>query len=168
MTKLVGQDATGWTVIGANPFGTGGNAIYYKNGYTAIAGTMTTLHVTVEVTAGATLATGYIYSGIGVGATWVATSAEFSVSTTGDKTAAISGTLNPGPYTLVLQTSSGSFQVAVNTGSNSFQDNQNVVANFPYRSPPGTLPSVDQNSGQEFIIWIDGTSGGGASLAWTT
>src|ERR1700674_4093134 len=132
MTLLVGQNGNGWTIIGANPWGTGGNAIYYKNGYTAIAGAMATINVTVQATASATLATVYVYSGTGVGASFVAMSAEFSVSTTGAKTAAISGVLSAGPYTLVLQTPSGSFQVAVNSGSSLSADNQNNLASFPY------------------------------------
>ena len=167
MTLLAGQNGGTWAIIGANPWGTGGNAIYYKNGYTAIAGAMTALHFTVQATASATLATGYVYSGTGPGATFVAMSAEVSVSTTGDKAPAISGSLGVGPYTLILQTSSGSFQVAVNTGSNTFQDNQNVVANFPYRGPPTTLPALDNNSGQEFVIWVDGMLAGGVPIAWT-
>jgi hypothetical protein len=168
MSKLVGQDGTGWTIVGANPWGTGGNAIYYKNGYSAIAGTMTNLHFTVQATAGATLATGYVYSGVGPGASFVAMSNEISVSTTGDKAPAISGSLLVGPYTIILQTSAGSFQCAVNSGSNNFQDNQNTTVNFPYRGPPSTLPALDNNSGQEFVIWVDGMLAGGVSLAWTT
>ena len=168
MTLLVGQNGNGWTIIGANPWGTGGNAIYYKNGYTAVAGAMTNLHFTVQATASATLATGYVYSGVGPGASFVAMSNEISVTTTGDKAPAISGSLLVGPYTLIVQTSAGSFQCAVNTGSNAFQDNQNVVANFPYRGPPSTLPALDSTSGQEFVIWVDGTPAGGVPIAWTT
>jgi hypothetical protein len=168
MTLLVGQNGGSFgTPIGANPWGTGGNAIYYKNGYTAVAGAMTNLHFTVQATASATLATGYVYSGTGPGASFVAMSAEVSVTTTGDKAPAISGSLVVGPYILIVQTSAGSFQVTVNSGSNSFQDNQNVVANFPYRGPPSTLPALDNNSGQEFVIWIDGMLAGGVPLAWT-
>jgi hypothetical protein len=159
MTKLVGQDGGGWTIVNQTEPGAGGSCWYFAAGYVAVAtGTATNFHVTVQTTSSAALATAYLYAGAGVGATLVATSAEFSVSSTGDKTPAVSASITAGnTYTLVLQPASGFFGVATNSGSNGFVDNQNLVANFPYRAAPGTIPARDSQSGQEFVIWIDGT-----------
>jgi len=170
MTKLVGQDGTGWTIVSETLPGSGGNCWYYSSAYVATSsGTAQTFHFTVQSTSSASLATCYLYSGTGVGATLLSTSAEFSVSSTGDKTAAITGSIVAGnAYTLVVQTASGFVGCAVNSGSNNFQDNGNTAANFPYRSAPGTIPAADSNTGQEFIIWIDGMLTGGVPIAWTT
>src|ERR1700675_2586979 len=170
MTKLVGQDGTGWTIVSETLPSSGGNCWYYSSAYVATStGTAQNFHFTVQGTSSASLATCYLYAGIGVGATLIATSAEFSVASTGDKISAITGNIIAGNhYTLVVQTTSGFVGCAVNSGSNNFQDNGNTAANFPYRSAPGRIPAADSNVGQEFIVWIDGVVGGSASLAWVT
>lgn len=167
MTLLVGQDGTGWTIVGTADMSTGSAAIRITGGYVAVAsGTMTQVHVTVQGLISGTFATAYVYSGGAPGATFLAMSDEFDVSTTGDKTANIAGAIVSGnTYSLIVQCSGGNtFQTAMNSGSSNAVMRQNLVANFPYRSAPGTLPAADSSTGHEFIIWIEGTAG--AAIAW--
>src|SRR6266404_1425556 len=99
MTKLVGQDGSGWTQVAGNDPATGSAEFRIAGGYVAIAGTMSTVHVVVG---GAGVAghkaTAYVYIGSGPGATFLAMSDEFLIDSTGEKIANISGTLNAGTY----------------------------------------------------------------------
>ncbi len=158
--KLAGQDGTGWTQVSGGVPGTTASAYRIANGYTAIAGVMSTIHVVVAVAAPAGhKATTYVYTGTGPGATFLAMSDEFLIDSIGEKIANIVGSLVLTSYLLVVQGDAGStgLQVTVNSGSSNTVGRENFAASFPYRSPPGTYPAVNVSSGQEFIIWIDGT-----------
>lgn len=158
MTQLVGVSSFG-TPVNVSNFATNGNATRSSAGYIAISGIMQTAHVQVGIAGTASQkGTIYVYSGAGPGALLVATSAEFATDTTGDLTAAISGTLSAGTYTLEFQTNAvgTACQNVVQSGSSGANNRQNTAANFPYRAAPGTMPAADVSTGQEFIIWIDG------------
>lgn len=159
MTQLAGQNGAGWTPVNSNDFGASQSELRVAGGYTAIAGAMATFHVTVGATGSALLATGYVYSGSGPGATLVGMSAEFDVSTTGDKAAAIAGSLSVGPVLLCVQCATGVFLTVTNSGSANNVGRTVLIANFPYRSPPATMPPSDTSVGHEFICWVDGTQG---------
>lgn len=128
-------------------------------GYVATAGTMSTVHVVVGTAAPAGhKATVYVYTGGGVGSTFLAMSDEFPIDSTGEKTANISGTLTAITYSLCVQGNAGStlFRLIANSGSDN-SVGRNYTSGITYRSPPGTMPTENTDSGQEFIIWVDGT-----------
>lgn len=161
MAKLVGQNGGGWTPVAAADLSNNGNEFRFAGGYVATAGTMGTLHFQAGAGTTATLATAYLYLGGAPGATFVLMTAEFSISV-GDNTVAIPGALSAATYSLGIQAASGILYTVTNSGSASNVGRQNLVANFPYRNPPGTMPSADVTTGHEFIIWIDG-----AGVAYT-
>jgi len=155
MTKLVGQDGTGWTQVSSFEIGTTGSEYRVAGGYVATAGVGTTLHFQMGTGGTATLATAYVYSGSGPGATFLYMTPEFSVAP-GDNTVGISVALSAATYLLCIQAASGSLPVVINSGSASNVGRQNLVSSFPYRTPPGTMPTANVASGREFIIWISG------------
>lgn len=165
MTLLVGQNGGGWTQVSSNDINTNGSEYRFAGGYVATAGTGQVLHFQMGTGGTATLATGYVYTGGAPGATFLYMTPEFGVAA-GDNTVSISVALSAVTYSLCIQAASGSLPVVVNSGSSAVVGRQNLVANFPYRSPPGTMPASDVSTGHEFIIWID--SAGGAPVAWLT
>lgn len=167
MSRILGQDGAGWTQVSSNDINTNGSEYRFAGGYVATAGTGTTFHFQMGTGGTATLATGYVYVGGAPGATFLYMTTEFSVAA-GDNAVAISVALTAQTYSLCIQASSGSLPVIINSGSANNLGRQNLVASFPYRSPPGTLPASDVSTGHEFIIWIDGTSAGGGPIAWVT
>ncbi len=164
MTFLVGQQGTGWT-LGEQGLGSGGDAIAYKNGYTATAGTATTayVHITDGITSSAVKV--FIYD---AGGNLVGQSNAISTSVTGLQSASLTSSvsLTAQVYTLVVQPNSGYVGLGRNSAGSNFQNNQwldSGGANFSYASPPSTLPTPDvTDSGYEFIVWLDGTTGGGS------
>src|ERR1700730_10632481 len=168
MTQLAGQNSAGWTsVAGDNPQN-GGNAVYFASGYVSVPGVITAIHVGISTpTLSATKATVYVYQGVGPGATFVAMSNEFDITSAGMKIWRCLGTVAKGSITLVLQPNTGFFNSTVNNGSSIFVCNQNTNAagHMPYRSPPPVIPAADVTaSGQEFLIWADGTPPGNGIL----
>lgn len=164
MSLIVGQDGTGWTQVSATDIGTNGSEFRFAGGYSATAGTGTTFHFSAGTGNTATLATGYVYLGGAPGATFVYMTPEFSVSI-GDNAVPISVALSAATYLLCIQAASGILATVINSGSAATGGRQNLIASFPYRSPPGTMPAADVSNGHEFITWID-ASAGGASAAW--
>lgn len=162
MSLLVGQDGTGWSFVNSDGLGSQITK-YLPAGYVAVAsGTMSLAHVRVNATGTATKCRIYVYLGTGAGAPLVAFSSEIDISGTGDRSAAISGSITGGQaYTLVYERSaSQSCSDSANNGASAFANSHNTVANFPYASPPGTLPSPDTTgAGAEIVMWIDGTVG---------
>lgn len=160
MTRLFGVSSFG-TPVSATDLSGDSYALRFAGGYTAIAGTMVTAHVTISIAAAAGhKARIYVYSGGAPGATFVAMSAEFLIDSTGDKTAAISGAISAGTYSLEVQGDAGSgtaWGTMIQSGSASNLGRQNTPANFPYGAAPGALPASDVSAGHEFIGWIDGT-----------
>lgn len=159
MTKLVGQDGTGWTQVAATDIGTNGSEFRFAGGYVATAGTGGTLHFQAGAGNTATLATAYAYLGGAPGATFAFMSAEFPVAV-GDNTVVISWALSAVTYSLCIQAASGILATVINSGSANNLGRQNLIATFPYRSPPGTMPASDVSTGHEFIFWVDSAVSG--------
>lgn len=166
MTLLVGQNGTGWTQVSANlSQPQAGDTFYYKVFYTAVAtGPMTFAHIQYFDTggAGSTAVKVVVYDNSN---NLVGTSAAIA-KVAGDQTGAISGSITSGlTYKLIVVPDAGRINAVANSGSSSSFVNGNTAANFSYASPPATLPATDYTSqGQEFIVWIDGTTG--VSVAW--
>jgi hypothetical protein len=164
MAFLVGQQGTGWT-LGDQGLGSGGDAIAYINGYAASAGTATTayVHITDQISSSAVKV--FIYDEAG---DLVGQSDAIDTSTTGLKSASLAASLalTEQTYTLVVQPNSGYVGLGRNSAGANFQCNQwldSGGANFSYASPPTTLPTPDvAETGYEFIVWLDGTTGGGS------
>jgi hypothetical protein len=165
MTFLVGQQGTGWT-LGEQGVGSGGDAIAYKSGYLATAGTATTayVHITDPVTSSFVKVFIYDQGGNLVGQSNAIT------SSTGLQSASLTASvaLTAQTYTLVVQPNSGYVGLGRNSAGANFQCNQWLDSgasapqeeNFVYAIPPSTLPTpYVTDSGYEFIVWLDGTEG---------
>lgn len=161
MTLLVGQNGSGWTPASANlSQPQAGDTFYYRVFYTAVvSGTMTTAHFQYFDTG----ATGsnikvVVYDNSN---NLVGTSAAIA-KVAGDQTGAISGSISAGlTYKLVVVPDTGRVNAVANSGSGSTFVSGATAAHFSYASPPASLPADDYtNQGQEFVVWIDGTSSG--------
>jgi hypothetical protein len=161
LTFLVGQNGVGWTQVTqtlAHPLA--GDTAYYQvaGSYAAVSsGNMTLAHFGFFDNGGTgNNAKVCVYQG----GSLIAVSSPIAKAA-GDQSATISGSISAGlVYTLVMVPDTGRFNAISNSGSSSFQVSGNTAANFSYASPPATLPAKDYNStGQEFLIWIEGTTG---------
>jgi hypothetical protein len=161
MAFLVGQQGTGWT-IAEQGLGSGGNSIAFDDNYLATAGTANTayVHITDAITSSAVKV--FIYD---AGGGLVGQSNAISTASTGLQSASLvsSVSLTAQNYTLVVRPNSGYVGLGRNSAGANFQDSQWLAANLSYDSPPATLPSPDvTETGYEFIVWLDGTTGGGS------
>jgi hypothetical protein len=154
---LVGQNGTGWTLVGGANQSNGGEACAYGAGYTATPGVADTawFYVTSNTTAHTVKVCAYDASGA-----LVAVSSPITL-TSGLQSAPISCSLTAQTYTLVVVPDSGYVGFTWNSGSSGFKANQWLAAHYSYTSPPGTLPTPDQkNLGYEFIVYLTGTPTG--------
>jgi hypothetical protein len=164
MTFLVGQQGAGWS-LGEQGLGSGGDAIAYANGYLATAGTATTAYVNVTDGITSSAIKVFIYD---QGGSLVGQSNAISTAAPGLLSASLTSSLalTAQTYTLVVQPNSGYVGLGRNSAGANFQNNQwldSGGAAFSYASPPSTLPTPDvTDSGYEFIVWLDGTTGGGS------
>lgn len=157
MTLLVGQQGVGWTPVSANNGQQSGYAFYLHIGYVAQAsGTMTAAHFNFFDTGGLASA---VKISVYQGGNLIATSGTIAKAS-GDQSALISGNIVAGvTYILVAQPDTNEVNGVGNSGASIFNNNQNTPGNFPYASPPASLPAPDVVSqGQEVIMWIDGTA----------
>ena len=163
MAFILGQQGIGWTQeFEAQGFSSG--AAYFGDGYPAqFSGTLNTVNITLGTPISATSLQVCLYNASDV---LVATSAAITISGAGNFSAAISGSLVNGlTYFPVISMNGGYANLCYNNGTNNFVTNQNNSTNFPYASPPSTLPAPDETIGHEYLIWLDG-SPAGASVAW--
>lgn len=161
MPKLVGQDGTGWTFASYNNFISNGSAFAQRGGYVASAsGSATLAHVRFGATASGTTFNVCVYVGSGTGATLLATSGVLTFSPNTDVTAGISCSIVGGQtYELVLSAVSLVCDISFNNGSSNFTCDDWNSTHFPNATPPASLPAPDANTGHEFVIWIEGTTG---------
>jgi hypothetical protein len=165
MTVLVGQQGSGWTIASAGDWLANSTAMGYYNGvgYLGLAtGVVTTVSVGFGTTAPGTYQV-CIYSGAGPGATLLGTSNSFSGVANTVVTASMPGTVNivsGSAYMLILSLSgSSSGGVQINSGSSAFVGYRMSAANFPFATPPGTLPADTDGTNHEFLIYASGSSG---------
>lgn len=169
MAKIWGQDGGGWTQIDAVVQGVGGEAFAFAAGYAALftgnitsfkvwsgsGGTSSTVHVVLYTpgspsTGGAAL----------VGVSDVVTAPNNDTLLTIPCTTPIP-VVNGQIYCGFEQPSTGTCESAVNSGSSAFVVSQYTSAHFPFASPPNPTPNPrDSGTGQEFLLWADGSSSG--------
>jgi hypothetical protein len=166
MAYVLGQQGSGWTPAFEEGSYSGG-AVYYGAGYVAgFSGTLNFASVTVGGFVTASEVQVCLYTAANA---LVATCAAINISGgAGTYTGAYSsGSVVSGQtYYPVISVQSGYCNFTYNTGSSNFAANQNTAVNFPFGSPPGTLPAPDESVGHEYLVWIDATQAGGASVAW--
>lgn len=167
MTFLVGQQGSGWTVVTQGQ-SAGGNAIVFNDGYTATPGTATHAKVWINEVSGAGYVKVFVYD---AGGSLVGQSAAIDVSGAGIPgllTAALDSpiVLTAQTYKLVVAPDTGYFVQGVDSGAYAYSCDQYNSATFSYSSPPSTLPAPTiADDKQEFIVWLDGSTGGGSSEA---
>lgn len=171
MTKLVGQDGTGFTEANADEFQTAGNAI--GNDYTASAtGTAVLAFVKVGVMNDAVTVKLCLYAGAKTaGGALIAVSNPITLAVGLQSAAFPANAITVSTvYTIVMvpNPNTSRFQTVYNSGSSSSVLYQWTAAHFPYASPPANLPAADvTNSGHAYIQYLTDAPGGGA-VAWLT
>ncbi len=168
MAFILGQQGIGWTQeFEAQGFSSG--AAYFGDGYPAqFTGTLNTVNITLgtPITATSLQVCLYLLSTNAL----VATSAPITISGAGNFSAAITGSvINAVDYYPVISLNGGYANLCYNNGTSNFVTNQNNSTDFPYASPPSTLPAPDETIGHEYLVWFDGSAGNGsAAVAWFT
>lgn len=156
MTTLVGQDGTSFgTPVSVSPFNASGNAVYFASGYSGVVGNATTAVINI----GALGTSNFVKICVYLSGALQLVSPPITISGTGLHSAPITFSTAIQNYLLVAIPDTGSFNCIVNSGSGGFTDKQNIAANFSYSSPPTTLPAPDTTVGQEFVIYLAGTTG---------
>lgn len=156
MATLLGQDGTSFsTPYATDVFNSSGNAAYFSAGYTGVVGNATAFVINVGALGTSNFVKGCVYSG---GALQLVTN-PITLSGTGLLSVPITFATAAQNYVLVAIPDTGNFNVVSNSGSGNFVDHQNIAANFSYASPPATLPAADVTVGQEFVIYLSGTTG---------
>lgn len=168
MAFLVGQQGTGWTLV-AHSQVSRGQSMANMTGYTATAGTATTAYFHHFAAGEASAVKVFVYNS---GGTLVGQSGAISTPGGALYSAALDSSivLTAQTYYLVIAPSTNAYiEVATNTGASNFENNCWSSATLPYGSPPGTLPAAtDANVRREFIVWLDGTVGGGSIVPQAT
>lgn len=163
MTLLVGLDGAGWTPTDTNTASNGGSAIWRAAGHVAVAsGTASSAKVYIADWVAASAGRIYVYSAADA---LLATSAALAdTDGTGLLTAALSLAITLGvTYKLVFRPDIGYPVLRTNSAGGTFACDQHVMAaTFP--TGDATLTTGTSTASQDFIIWLDGTAGGGGSV----
>lgn len=164
MTLLVGQDGSGWGApINIAINGGSGFSNWKASGYTSVAaGTVTDAKIYIADWVAASTGRVYVYSAADA---LLATSAEFNSGMgTGLLTAALSLSIAASTsYKLVFRPDTSYPEMRVRDNSSPYETQQYAMA-AGYPTGDATLDAGTSNAYPEFIIWLDGTAGGGATL----
>jgi hypothetical protein len=167
VSKILGQDGTGWTLTNATDQSFGAGAFGFAAGYVPLFnGNVTSFNVLFGTGSSASTFQVCLFLGASPstgGATLLVTSASGTVaaSTLVNVSCAPTAVSTANTYTLFLSTSSGSANTQFNSGASAFADSQYNSTHFPFATPPATTFNPrDAGTGHEFVIWADGAAAG--------